>query len=55
MYCKGNQKKEEEMFGNEHGSPEFNEFLNFLGTKIKLKGHQGYAGGLDKKRIYFNQ
>jgi len=49
LYCKGHQKKEEEMFGNENGSVEFDEFLNFLGPRIQLKGHLGHTGGLDKK------
>ena len=37
------------MFGNENGSVEFDEFLNFLGPRIQLKGHLGHTGGLDKK------
>lgn len=30
-------------------SPVFEEFLNFIGQRIELKGHQGYTGGLDVK------
>jgi hypothetical protein len=33
----------------EHGSPAFEEFLDFLGDRIKLEGFQGYRGGLDVK------
>jgi hypothetical protein len=29
------------------GSPNFEEFLTFLGEKIQLKGWNGYAGELD--------
>lgn len=28
-------------------SPEFEEFLNWIGDKIELKGFDGYRGGLD--------
>jgi len=37
------------MFNNEHGSPAFEEFLDFLGEKIPLKGWFGYRGDLDVK------
>ena len=33
----------------EHGSPEYEEFLSFIGDKIPLKGHAGHNGGLDKR------
>lgn len=32
------------------GSPEFEEFLDFLGERIKLKDWNHFAGGLDLKR-----
>ena len=31
----------------EHGSPEFDAFLNAIGRRVKLKGFPGYRGGLD--------
>jgi hypothetical protein len=37
------------MFANEKGSPAFDEFLDFLGDKIPLKGWKGYRGDLDLK------
>lgn len=30
-------------------SPDFQEFLQFIGTKVKLEGFTGYNGGLDVK------
>jgi hypothetical protein len=33
----------------EHGSKEFEEFLVFLGQRVKLQGWDKYAGGLDTK------
>lgn len=47
LYQKFGQTVEEELFGNNETSPEFDEFLDFLGQKIKLKDHKGYRGGLD--------
>ncbi|ESO90155.1 hypothetical protein LOTGIDRAFT_91952, partial [Lottia gigantea] len=49
MYCKKGQCTEEEMYNNEHGSPAFEEFLNLIGQKIRLKGFDKYRGGLDCK------
>jgi len=43
------QNKEEELFSNEKNTPRFEEFLNFLGDRITLKGHEGFTGGLDVK------
>ncbi|KAG5684107.1 hypothetical protein PVAND_013354 [Polypedilum vanderplanki] len=47
LYQKYGQTVEEELFGNNETSAEFEEFLNLLGEKIKLKDHKGYRGGLD--------
>jgi hypothetical protein len=33
----------------EHASPAFEEFLEFLGSKVALQGFTGYSGGLDTK------
>lgn len=34
-------------------SPDFDEFLNFLGDRVKLEGFTKYAGGLDVKSEVF--
>lgn len=47
LYQKYGQTIEEELFANNDSSPEFEEFLEVLGKKIKLKDHKGYRGGLD--------
>ncbi|EFA75957.1 hypothetical protein PPL_10533 [Heterostelium album PN500] len=49
LYCAANQSVEEEMFSNEFGSDDFNEFLSILGERIQLQGWQNYRGGLDVK------
>ncbi|CAK1586866.1 unnamed protein product [Parnassius mnemosyne] len=47
LYQKYGQTTEEELFGNNETSPVFDEFLEMLGQRIKLKDHKGYRGGLD--------
>jgi len=49
LYCKEGQVDENEMFSNVEASPEYDEFLSFIGTKIELKGWESYRGGLDIK------
>jgi len=49
LYCKQGQINEDDMFQNVSTSPEFEEFLLFLGEKIALKGWTNYRGGLDVK------
>eukprot|EP01130_Rhizamoeba_saxonica_P014397 TRINITY_DN6284_c0_g6_i1.p1 TRINITY_DN6284_c0_g6~~TRINITY_DN6284_c0_g6_i1.p1 ORF type:complete len:892 (-),score=166.17 TRINITY_DN6284_c0_g6_i1:2262-4850(-) len=49
LYCAEGQTTEEEMFGNEHGSEQFNNFLNLMGDHIQLQGFEGYRAGLDVK------
>jgi len=49
MYCKAGQGTEEEMYNNEDAGPAFNEFLNLIGQKVRLKGFTKYTGGLDNK------
>jgi len=46
MYCKSGQKTESEMLGNEHGSPEFENFLDLLGVRVILKDWRKFNGGL---------
>ncbi|CAG8466813.1 9848_t:CDS:2 [Cetraspora pellucida] len=43
------QASEEEWFANTTASPEYERFLNLLGTKIELLGWQRFGGGLDTK------
>jgi len=42
LYIKAGQTSEEEIFGNEHGSPEFNEFMDTIATKTKLNGFKNF-------------
>jgi len=43
------QKTEESHFNNKDGTEHFDHFLSFIGEKVRLKGWDGYAGGLDVK------
>jgi len=47
IYCADKQTEENDMFSNVEGSAKWEEFLEFIGTKILLKGWQGFSGGLD--------
>lgn len=47
MYQRFGQTTEEELFCNNKTSPAFEEFLDLLGERIRLKDHKGYRGGLD--------
>eukprot|EP00027_Filamoeba_sp_ATCC50430_P004823 CAMPEP_0168560428 /NCGR_PEP_ID=MMETSP0413-20121227/11055_1 /TAXON_ID=136452 /ORGANISM="Filamoeba nolandi, Strain NC-AS-23-1" /LENGTH=851 /DNA_ID=CAMNT_0008591729 /DNA_START=131 /DNA_END=2682 /DNA_ORIENTATION=- len=49
LFAKEGQTNESDNFANEHGSPAFDEFLDFLGDKIPLQGWLGYRGDLDVK------
>ncbi|CAG7823044.1 unnamed protein product [Allacma fusca] len=49
MYCKAGQATEEEMYNNEEAGPAFNEFLDLIGQRVRLKGFDKYTGGLDTK------
>lgn len=49
MYCRAGQATEEEMYNNESAGPAFEEFLEMLGHKVRLKGFQNYRAGLDNK------
>lgn len=49
LYAKEGQSTESEILGNEHGSEEFEEFLQLLGDTIELKGWNGFKGDLDVK------
>ena len=49
MYCRAGQQTEEEMYNNEEGGPAFNEFLDLLGQRVRLKGFNKYKAGLCNK------
>uniref|UniRef100_A0AC34F1L5 Rap-GAP domain-containing protein n=1 Tax=Panagrolaimus sp. ES5 TaxID=591445 RepID=A0AC34F1L5_9BILA len=49
LYCKANQSTEEQMYNNECSSPALEEFLDFLGQRVRLKGFENYKGGLDTR------
>ncbi|XP_059838112.1 signal-induced proliferation-associated 1-like protein 2 isoform X3 [Hypanus sabinus] len=49
LYCKAGQSTEEEMYNNETGSPVFEEFLDLLGHRVRLKGFSKYRAQLDNK------
>lgn len=44
---KENQYSEEQILDNNTSSPLFDEFLQLLGDKVRLKGFDKYKGGLD--------
>ncbi|GAM28805.1 hypothetical protein SAMD00019534_119810, partial [Acytostelium subglobosum LB1] len=47
LYRKKDQFTENEMFSNNDTSSEYNEFLEFIGKRIDLKGWSDFKGGLD--------
>lgn len=47
VYMKEGQQTEEQLFGNETHSQGFDDFLNLLGERVRLKGFDKYRGGLD--------
>jgi len=49
LYCKAGQNTEEQMYNNETSGPAFDEFLDMLGQRVRLKGFDKYKGGLDTK------
>jgi hypothetical protein len=49
LHCRKGQRTEEELFDNQEVTPDFAEFLDFLGDTILLEGWTHYRGGLDVK------
>ncbi|EYC13220.1 hypothetical protein Y032_0044g1042 [Ancylostoma ceylanicum] len=49
MFCRAGQSTEEHMYNNEHSSAAFDEFLDFIGQRVRLKGWDQYKGGLDTR------
>lgn len=56
LYAKEGQTTDDEMFSNggeEPPSEDYLEFLDWIGTKVELKGFDKYRGGLDVKSTLF--
>ncbi|XP_061818299.1 signal-induced proliferation-associated protein 1 [Nerophis lumbriciformis] len=49
MYCRAGQSSEEDMYNNESSGPAFEEFLELLGDRVRLKGWEKYRAQLDNK------
>uniref|UniRef100_A0A1B0D1P3 Uncharacterized protein n=1 Tax=Phlebotomus papatasi TaxID=29031 RepID=A0A1B0D1P3_PHLPP len=49
LYCKSGQNSEEDMYNNMEASAAFDEFLEIIGKKVRLKGFEHYKAGLDNK------
>ena len=49
IYQGPRQVTEEDFFGNQDHTPEFERFMRLLGDIVPLKGYKGYSGGLDVK------
>lgn len=49
LYCLAGQGSEEEMYNNEEAGPAFQEFLQLLGDKVRLRGFEKYRAQLDTK------
>ncbi|GMT09770.1 hypothetical protein PFISCL1PPCAC_1067 [Pristionchus fissidentatus] len=49
LLCMRDQSSEEQMYNNEFSTPAFEEFLDFLGQRVRLKGFDAYKGGLDTR------
>ncbi|KAG8444549.1 hypothetical protein GDO86_009639 [Hymenochirus boettgeri] len=49
LYCKAGQCTEEDMYNNETAGPAFEEFLDLLGQRVRLKGFTKYRAQLDNK------
>jgi len=49
IFQRENQVTEEDIFSNETGSVALDNFLNLIGTRVKLKDFRGFRGGLDVK------
>jgi len=47
LYAKEGQTKEDDLFSNVEASSDFEEFLDFLGDRLRLDAWKGFRGGLD--------
>lgn len=49
MYCRAGQSTEEDMYNNESAGSAFDEFLDLLGERVRLKGWEKYRAQLDNR------
>lgn len=49
LFTVDGQSDEDQWFNNQHASPSFDRFCQFLGDRVSLQGHLGFSGGLDTK------
>lgn len=49
MYCRAGQSTEEDMYNNESAGSAFDEFLDLLGDRVRLKSWEKYRAQLDTK------
>ncbi|XP_028903214.1 signal-induced proliferation-associated 1-like protein 2 isoform X2 [Ornithorhynchus anatinus] len=49
LYCRAGQGSEEEMYNNEAAGPAFDQFLDLLGQRVRLRGFTKYRAQLDTK------
>ena len=47
LLCRAGQTTEEEMYNNVESTRAFDEFLELLGNKVRLRGFEHFRGGLD--------
>ena len=47
LLCRAGQATEEEMYNNVESTRAFDEFLELLGDRVRLKGFEHFRGGLD--------
>ncbi len=47
LFVAKGQRTEAEIFANQRGTVAYSRFLKSVGDMVRLKGYQGYAGGLD--------
>ena len=49
LLCKAGQSTEEEMYNNVESTKAFDEFLDLIGRRVRLKNFAGFRGGLDNQ------
>lgn len=52
LYQRRGQTTEDEIYGNNAGSPEFQEFLEWIGTRVELKNWTKFRGGLNTTSMH---
>lgn len=54
FYLRQGQFTEEQILDNNENSPMFEEFLQLLGDKVRLRGFDKYKGGLGKNGLKYD-